>query len=54
LTFTGGSILDGHAVVIYPFVPWLAIMIFGWLLGRWGIAMPERASPSRRWSSASP
>jgi uncharacterized membrane protein len=46
-TFTGGFVLQHRAIVAYPFVPWLAIMIFGWLLGRWIIATPERPNRTR-------
>ncbi len=32
--FVGGRPF-GRAVVAYPFVPWLAMMMVGWVLGRW-------------------
>jgi uncharacterized membrane protein len=41
LTFTGGKI--GPFLVAYPFVPWMAMMMCGWVLGRWLIRTPERA-----------
>lgn len=33
----------GRMVCAYPLVPWLSIMMLGWVLGRWLIARPEPA-----------
>jgi uncharacterized membrane protein len=53
LTFTGGfvgTVAGRPLMAMYPFVPWLSIMIFGFLLGRWlvatrGVPGPRRALP---------
>ncbi len=34
LMFLGGPVTD-RIMCPYPFVPWLSIMMFGWVLGRW-------------------
>jgi uncharacterized membrane protein len=47
LSFTGGRIAEINGVIAYPFVPWLAIMMLGWVLGRWLIATRERANRTR-------
>jgi uncharacterized membrane protein len=47
LTFTGGMIGEINGFIAYPFVPWLAIMMLGWVLGRWLIATRERANRTR-------
>ena len=35
-----GGFLDGHFIVGYPALPWLAIMCVGWVLGRKLLAWP--------------
>jgi uncharacterized membrane protein len=45
LTFTGGKL--GPFIVAYPFVPWMAMMMAGWVLGRWLVATPTRAHVTR-------
>jgi uncharacterized membrane protein len=45
LTFTGGPIGPVH--VAYPLLPWLAMMLFGWVLGRWLLATRERPPRAR-------
>jgi uncharacterized membrane protein len=42
LLLTGGFFLDGGFVVAYPLLPWLAIMLLGWVLGRRLLAWRER------------
>ncbi|MEA2750649.1 MAG: hypothetical protein QOI41_4792 [Myxococcales bacterium] len=34
LLLTAGFFFDGRFIVAYPLLPWLAIMMLGWLLGR--------------------
>jgi uncharacterized membrane protein len=46
LTFVGGPVTP-HLLIGYPFVPWLSIMIFGWVLGRWIVETRERDNASR-------
>jgi uncharacterized membrane protein len=47
LLWTGGPLVQGVAVCAYPLVPWLSMMIAGWLLGRWILVDPSRPAPSR-------
>jgi uncharacterized membrane protein len=47
LTFTGGMIPEIYTIIAYPFVPWLAIMMCGWVLGRWLVATRERDNRTR-------
>lgn len=47
LTFVGGPAAIPRVIVGYPFVPWLSIMMAGWVLGRWILATPERDNASR-------
>lgn len=51
LLMVGGFFADGRFVVAYPLLPWLAIMLLGWVLGRkllvWrerGLDVPRRAA----------
>lgn len=45
LLFVGGRPF-ARTVSAYPVLPWLSIMIFGWILGRW-LLRSERASRAR-------
>ncbi len=45
LLWTGGRF--GVAVCAYPLLPWLSMMIGGWVLGRWLLADSSRPPPSR-------
>jgi uncharacterized membrane protein len=47
LTCAGGPIPEINGFIAYPFVPWLAIMMLGWVLGRWLIATRARANRTR-------
>lgn len=38
----GGYFADGRLVVAYPLLPWLAMMLLGWVLGRRLLAWRER------------
>jgi uncharacterized membrane protein len=38
-----GGFLDGHFIVGYPALPWLAIMCVGWVLGRRLLAWPAES-----------
>lgn len=42
--FVGGPVFEG-AVCAYPLVPWLSIMMLGWVLGRW--LLEPRPRPAR-------
>jgi len=44
--FVGGHTI-GRAMCAYPLVPWLSIMMFGWVLGRWWIAPRTNAARAR-------
>ncbi|HEX4461455.1 MAG TPA: heparan-alpha-glucosaminide N-acetyltransferase domain-containing protein, partial [Polyangia bacterium] len=44
--FAGGQPFR-HAVVAYPLVPWLSMMMAGWVLGRWLVATRDRPPRSR-------
>jgi uncharacterized membrane protein len=46
LLFTGGMVVDG-LVCGYPLVPWLSIMMLGWVLGRWLLQPRSRALRAR-------
>ncbi len=46
LLFTGGP-LFGRVVVGYPALPWLSIMMIGWVLGRWLLEPRTRAQRAR-------
>ena len=46
LLWTGGRPF-GQVVCPYPVLPWLSMMIGGWVLGRWILADPSRPSPAR-------
>jgi uncharacterized membrane protein len=35
LLLVGGAPFDGRLVCAYPLLPWLSIMMAGWVLGRW-------------------
>jgi uncharacterized membrane protein len=35
LVLVGGAPFDGKLVCAYPLLPWLSIMMVGWVLGRW-------------------
>jgi uncharacterized membrane protein len=46
--FNGGPMLPHTpAMCAYPLIPWLSMMMAGWVLGRWLLATPERSNPSR-------
>lgn len=47
LTFTGGFLPGHYWLCAYPLFPWLAIMLFGWILGRWLLATRERSNAKR-------
>lgn len=47
-TFTGGWL--GDVIVVYPFAPWLAIMLLGWGFGRY--LLRARADERRGWPPA--
>jgi uncharacterized membrane protein len=42
-----GGMGAGHMVCAYPLVPWLSMMLLGWVLGRWLVARPERGLQAR-------
>ena len=42
---TGGRFFDGRVIFAYPVLPWLAMMVTGWVFGRW-LARTRDASPS--------
>jgi uncharacterized membrane protein len=44
--FVGGPVFR-PALVMYPLVPWLSIMMIGWVLGRWLLQTRERPNPQR-------
>jgi uncharacterized membrane protein len=44
--FVGGPVFD-HGICAYPLVPWLSMMMAGWVLGRWMLATRERGAWSR-------
>lgn len=44
--FVGGPPF-AHAMVAYPLVPWLSMMMAGWVLGRWLIATRTRVADAR-------
>jgi uncharacterized membrane protein len=44
--FVGGPPFS-HAMVAYPLVPWLSMMMAGWVLGRWLIATRTQPLASR-------
>jgi uncharacterized membrane protein len=44
--FTGGQPFP-HAVIAYPLVPWLSMMMAGWVLGRWFLATRDRPAMQR-------
>jgi uncharacterized membrane protein len=46
LLWTSGR-LGSRVGCAYPLLPWLSIMIGGWVLGRWILAEPSRTPPSR-------
>jgi uncharacterized membrane protein len=50
LLLVGGAPFDGLLVCAYPLLPWLSIMMVGWVLGRW-MLMPA-TSPVRARSLA--
>jgi uncharacterized membrane protein len=41
LLVTAGSFANGRFVVVYPALPWLAIMCVGWVLGRKLVTWPK-------------
>jgi uncharacterized membrane protein len=45
--FVGGPVF-GRAVVPYPLVPWLSVMMIGWVLGRW-LLQPRSSAVRARW-----
>jgi uncharacterized membrane protein len=48
LLFNGGPMLPHTpSMCAYPLVPWLSMMMAGWVLGRWLLATPARPNPSR-------
>lgn len=44
--FSGGQPFSG-AVIAYPLVPWLSMMMAGWVLGRWLLATRDRPAMTR-------
>ncbi len=48
--FVGGP-LFAKAVCAYPLLPWLSVMMFGWVLGRWLLEPRTRAQRSRTLAS---
>ena len=44
--FVGGQVFEG-VVCGYPLIPWLSIMMFGWVLGRWLLEPRPRAVRAR-------
>jgi uncharacterized membrane protein len=47
LLWTGGWVVQDGVVCAYPVLPWLSMMIGGWVLGRWILADSSRSPPSR-------
>jgi uncharacterized membrane protein len=47
LLWTGGWIIPNRLVCAYPALPWLSMMIGGWVLGRWILTDPSRPPPTR-------
>lgn len=45
--FTPGRFADGRLLIVYPFVPWLAIMMLGWAFGRYLLRTRERQGSLR-------
>lgn len=43
---TGGRFFDRRLIIAYPLLPWLPMMISGWLFGRW-LTKPSTLSPER-------
>jgi uncharacterized membrane protein len=46
MTFSAGPVV-GKLFCIYPLVPWLSMMMLGWVLGRFLLAQPERSAQVR-------
>lgn len=42
-----GGVIKPNLIVVYPLLPWLAIMIIGWVLGCWMVETPHY-TPSMR------
>ena len=47
LLFVGGPAVPNVLLVGYPLVPWLSIMMAGWVLGRWLVTTRGRSHGSR-------
>jgi uncharacterized membrane protein len=47
LVLVGGAPFDGRLRCAYPLLPWLSIMILGWVLGRWLLAPATSAARVR-------
>lgn len=41
LVISGGFFFDKKLIVAYPLLPWLAMMMAGWVLGRWLVRMRD-------------
>lgn len=46
LVIVGGRVCAG-VISVYPLLPWLSIMIFGWVLGRWLLEPRPRETSAR-------
>jgi uncharacterized membrane protein len=45
--FVGGPVLAKRGVVAYPLIPWLSIMLAGWVVGRWLLTERDRMVRAR-------
>jgi uncharacterized membrane protein len=47
LLLVGGAPFDGRLVCAYPLLPWLSIMMIGWVFGRWLLVPATSAARAR-------
>jgi uncharacterized membrane protein len=47
MLWTAGPPFGGRLVCAYPLLPWLSVMIAGWVFGRWLLADASRPPPAR-------
>jgi uncharacterized membrane protein len=52
MALRGGVFREGHVIIIYPLLPWLALMCFGWVLGRRLVAWHGEGKDETRLASA--
>ncbi|MGE5183540.1 MAG: DUF1624 domain-containing protein [Acidobacteriota bacterium] len=46
LSWSGGPVF-GRGMCVYPFIPWLSIMMIGWVVGRWLVVPRPRGERAR-------